>query len=823
MSELDYFRPHSPWLWHWEESGEIVTWGSGPVITFHPELAVVLERLRPLRLPRFGAIVLLLAACRESWGEAGAGRQSLVEFLWHFHEANAAFQAADEVIRGLDNVHALRDQLTWPARKAELAALVFEEAEYRQSRVDTEAILQQFSDGLLESHVSPRPEPSFEHLVADFFCLRSGLRKLNAETLCQRLATGLDQGVNAAELDLPPGEAIRVLLRDLAEDDQLGGVLRLARQLSAAVQLPRSLHVPEENSLGGVSDIANRGELDQLLLSELVHDDLTLAVRVALNEALYLRYEAAARPRDRQRLVLLDVGLRMWGLPRVYATAVGLAVAAQADAHTTVATFRAVQDGIEPIDFTTARGLTAQLAALDHNAHPGKALPAFVERAKAFRAEATDLLLITTDAVLGDQEFQQALAAQVCGPWHVATVNRGGEFQLTQRSAHGAKPLRSAKLDLDQILSRPPHPVTRPLAELDDSDLPAIFGAQPFPLRLSVPVRVENSWLVHPHGVLTLAPDGRLLLWDIPQRGARELLVGLPPGRIQTGPLWSDGEEITLVLGKRSRRGLYVLRFSFATRDYVLRRLELSADSPQAVAVMPSEIAVLYQRGCDVLSPITGELLATHRDRETLQVRTLALIKRLVAANKSRRDKQRPQIVDSEGALQISFDPDDTWVEADLFAIARPRQLRSRFRGILVDEQRRLVLVSPRESYWPMQFDGRHRAITLPSTPLRSRPQGDVVPFHLLDDSGQRRFELSLAQWPDQSRAVLDSRGLLHLRSSDRSLPECTIVLDERETAGWTSDGRYWGPRYFLPEGATPTLAHIIWSEVLKPFITRLP
>ena len=72
-----------------------------------------------------------------------------------------------------------------------------------------------------------------------------------------------------------------------------------ARQLMAAVTLPRRLADPEEIAMGGVSDISNRGPLDRLLLTELVHDDLTLAVRVSSNEALYLRRESP--PRDAWR------------------------------------------------------------------------------------------------------------------------------------------------------------------------------------------------------------------------------------------------------------------------------------------------------------------------------------------------------------------------------------------------------------------------------------------------------------------------------------------------------------------------------------------
>ena len=70
--------------------------------------------------------------------------------------------------------------------------------------------------------------------------------------------------------------------------------------------------------------------MDRLLLSELAHDDLTLAVRIAMNEALYLRRETPPSNPPKHRAVLLDSGIRLWGVPRVFATAVGMALAAAA-------------------------------------------------------------------------------------------------------------------------------------------------------------------------------------------------------------------------------------------------------------------------------------------------------------------------------------------------------------------------------------------------------------------------------------------------------------------------------------------------------------
>ncbi len=65
------------------------------------------------------------------------------------------------------------------------------------------------------------------------------------------------------------------------------------------------------------------------------------------------------------------------------------------------------------------------------------------------------------------------------------------------------------------------------------------------------------------------------------------------------------------------------------------------------------------------------------------------------------------------------------------------------------------------------------------------------------DDHPQavRSYRLTQACWPNGASATLDGRGLLHLRAADKSLPECTLVLCERELAAWTSDGEMYGRR----------------------------
>ncbi len=82
-------------------------------------------------------------------------------------------------------------------------------------------------------------------------------------------------------------------------------------------------------------------------------------------------------------------------------------------------------------------------------------------------------------------------------------------------------------------------------------------------------------------------------------------------------------------------------------------------------------------------------------------------------------------------------------------------------------------------------------------------------------------YRLRLATWSDGSRAWTDSRGLLHLKSSDPAIPELTFVLHEADMAGWASDGRIWGDRYFVGDRANVSAGEI-YHKILVPFLARL-
>src|SRR5262249_40561635 len=114
------------------------------------------------------------------------------------------------------------------------------------------------------------------------------------------------------------------------------------------------------------------------------------------------------------------------------------------------------------------------------------------------------------------------------------TVARDGRLQLIQRSGKGSKLTRSAKLNVDELFQKPPRvPSVDPH---HDRSLPAIFSVRPFPLLLSHPLVPANSWHVEGVGILSVAFEGRLLLWEDDKRGARQIADGLPQPRL----CWAD-------------------------------------------------------------------------------------------------------------------------------------------------------------------------------------------------------------------------------------------------------------------------------------------
>ncbi len=929
--------PTTNWFWRWDEGGRVLVWQDGQTIAFREELIAVLQPHVYRGLPPLDCIVLMLAATRDNW----ASTKSLVA-SWGL---TAAASPEPDILELLDRVNSLPDARRKPTEsKVELSSLVFEKFAKRLSAQDSAAVLEALTKGptaeLIEARWTSAQIDQVSRTVSAGF--RKGLSKVDAESLSLRSRTGLDQLPEPVTEDLMPSTRARNLISSLQDDHELGGLARVARQLMATVHLPQKVSEIQELPLGGVSDLTNRGDLDRLLVSELAHDDLTLAVRLALNEALFLRRESPPKSPPTQQSLLIDSGIRMWGVPRVFAAAVGLALTAVSGKQTHVSSFRPSGGDIVPIDLSTHQGLIEHLEALEPDPHPGAALEAFLQTSLADQ-EPVDCVVVTGEDVLADGDFQRELAQLPATTLFIATVSRHGRFRLELRGPRRRHQVREAQLDLEKLFTPPPRPVSSLVDKALSSVFPAIMFVKPFPLRLLIneaPL-ARRGWTVGNDRQIALTRDGRLLYWDRRDQGGiqiaehishrrqrvwstswddprrsqvvfaasrpnRLLLVtidleqpGYEPVELELDGRslshvdhvsWHGGAvfvflstpQVVLVYDRSGGRKLQEIRLPDGcyspvpqvTAGRFVRRSQsgvlpdewyaLAFDGSQARwekvthvpgAALPRLIALFDWHGHDGPMGISanGDLLNTTTGEWThlqtplwdgIEISNISgsgdrLIvksprKAFPASSPEAHFNYRSPVIETGTGRVTTVAPWEAIEGLDFYQPwPRPRYdpniLRTSFKIILVDENKDLALVSRGGHLWRMTCkDGTdrlhlyHRQTGDAGNPNRCdcaqwQSHTSLRTSDRVSEHPQKSYKLRVATWPDGSRAFFDSRGLLHLASSNRDIPVTTIVLYQADLAGWSADGRMWGSDFFTG-GRSNASGRTIYQDILQPF-----
>lgn len=873
---IEYLRSPPDAPWKWEEDGRVLAWSDGTTVLFREELNLIVERLAPHGLPPFPALVVLLAACRgkipdpSAPAEAGDGRGQLLLAL----HSRRHQQAAEELKR----ISRLPPELIGRAPgQAVLAGAVFERAK-RLSAADSDAVMRGWQEAWGDTLNTLPVDAAPLGLAASVLLVGEGLRRHSAESLQLRLRTGLDAlPVAMPEIELPREERMRRLLDALGADHEQAGLALVIRDLMAALRLPRILTQADETAAEGVSDIGNRGPLDRLVLSELAYDDLTLATRVALNEALYLRREPPAQRPQRSLAVLLDAGLRMWGVPRVLGVAGALALISRHPSGCAALSWTARGRAIEPVDLLTAKGLEAQLAVLSTDLHPGASLPA-LQTALTDHPE-VDAVIVTHRDALADAAFQAQLAQAKFARGFLLLVERDGLVQLHPLPWGAPRPLAEARVDIEKLFPRPKQkPAAVPLLDAQAAnEFPAIFRERPFPLLLPVRGKMERSMVVGSTGGVCVTTDGRLLHWTDRASGARQLATDLPGGR--TCWLGVTGARQAVVLKGRAGDGRgsvtiaemdqagasepRITRFSgphhprtaCLDRDVLLVVLhtrvvavELTSGEVLVETLIPAGMRWVNGRyfvGADGLyfiswggtgtkwtTAVSGRQLkpydvVTAFDRDGIGAWVLTREGKLFGPSGAEAMNFGFSLCDAriwpdgEQLLIRRVGAKAEWYTVNLKTkavyftgtpnlsdfgppvVASTRNLQSNFTGIWAAPGQPLALRTKHGRWTEIVFS---KADGFEWRPVEGgkKADGEVQPFSAIMTPARLGCRLQLARWPGGSRAWLDNRGLLHLKSPDSGTPEITLVLvSQLALAGWTSDGHCCGPDFFTEGKAT--------------------
>jgi hypothetical protein len=575
------------------------------------------------------------------------------------------------------------------------------------------------------------------------------------------------------------------LLEQLAIDPQTSGLANLTQRLIAALKIPMQARTSIDQSFGGVSDITNRGNFDRLLLSELAHDDLVLMARLANNEALYLRREELPSNDTRQRLIVIDTSIKMWGTPRLFAIATALACRINNKERARISTFALQGNEYSEIALLTKADIIGALAELSPALHSAGGLAAFAKEHPLHKGQ--EYFLITDEQLFYKPAFQAAFAHLRNAHGFLITVSRSGQLQLFKYTTGNRRLLLNITLDLPELLSK-----TKQLIENKKTartGLPAFLDITPAPLYFpSGKIRPEKEYMFEAtNSVINITQDQRLLYWPDRSSGARELLSFITPARYYFGQI---------------RKMIYILmHIESAAMITTFRMLKIDTDTLEIITTdykhdvrMDMPYKVEFHHELFILDSLNTTHFFNPTNNRTWSTPTADAIK---------------AGLNLTSYANFSFKEAKRYINNGYSVLNNILKIYVEGKYLMLDN-RTLIL----------DYNSNSLSIKRPV------PNGKKESFSFAEKPTpvtikDAEYKLDKFSWDNGCEAFLDSRGLLHLRCPDK--PEVTIVLIlNRSVACWASDGTVCGSPYFIGNNPKTIPVRNFYDKYIQSFIDAL-
>lgn len=567
VSLPDYLRPPCEDVWRWEENGDLIVWCSNPnayegmiesTAAFNPQLRSLLTSLNEhvAGLPPLSAVLMVLGACQDSWTPessesrvaqlSGAAKKWLR--LYNGSGPSSRLAAWLDSIRQLPKE--MRSDVDW-----HLAILTYGLQDARDflleaSGIEAADVLACVSVEAVDRAVNWSESASVVNSVAR---ARRALETLvhmsnsviEADAIRAWRRTQIGSLPNSQPPEIPVSDPIRRSLKELIDHQRWGGIAQIAVDAASVLSLPRRPSDPEVLPMGGVSDVTNRGEPERLLMTELAQEPIVMLARIACGQALYLRRETPPGPSPKYRPLLVEAGIRTWGVIRTKIAAMALAIAAAEEqrGETTVRVMTVAGRHCLDEDLTNPAGIVAFLERLYSDEHPGDAITNWLARVDEEEEPFADPILIVSAATDRDQRFRRCLDPMPSG-YLVARVERDENVTLLRRTPLGDEAVQS-------LAVKPPVMAQPARVPTDHGiDSPILFlGLRPCPLRFTD--HLDGSWVkaTGKPGLLTVTRDRRLLWFDKEGCGAIELIERMPSHHVLADEI--AGDRAALVVGRR--------------------------------------------------------------------------------------------------------------------------------------------------------------------------------------------------------------------------------------------------------------------------------
>ena len=790
-----YFLAPQNYFWKWADFGKVAEWKDGATICYTEDLIAIIRSLNDSGVPSMGVLLLILAACNDSWQKNNGGPGIIYGLLMVLPQETAMEDEKmhvyiEDAFKGLNLIAQLPSHLRKDHARSHLIQEIISNEFIEINSGDAIGITDEVATFSIRGRIFMQsqhtPAITRKSFLGDLLCLAQIAKKYpDAQHLERKLRTNLPAIPLPAPIEIPEEKKQGDLLQQLLEEPRTTHISRLAKKMLAALHIPMHLQSSGGASYGGVSDITNRGSFDKLLLSELAADNTLLLTRLVHNEALYLRREEPPNNPKTRRLILLDTTIKLWGTPRVFAVSAAIACTQKLRPNETVEAYTLGGTKFAETNLATTEGVLKTLEGLDAALHCTTALSACV--AEAGSAGQNDTIFITGEEMITEPAFQKWLVSAGDALDFIITVNGSGELHFSSVSAGRLKQLSRAKIDLEEVLIEKATQVKKSITTLNE--LPAFLREKFAPLLFPVIGTLPSYPTYSPTlGVAIVMEDRRLFYWVQTAKAAQELISHIGSG--------------DCYLGFGKTEVLYALLDSVDSGiqdDLQLYTIHLKTGTV-------SSTTITIRREMKDYAVFTDECFYFKID--PLPNHAVAIVN-CKYASVSYSNYERSGFAFGRGVNTVHPVRD---------LVNQKYNIVRRITKVFIDTFNQICL--------------GEKFICAPSTHSNhiSLYQGASTPVNVAQKIAERLaltdnpgIFFSQFMWGDGSILVVDGRGFLHLRSSDEDLPEVTIVsIQGKSTTCWAADGTVCGNPHFYRDAIKIISVQHFYSKYITPFIQTI-
>jgi ribosomal protein L7/L12 len=354
-----YFTQYEEAFWEYADNDTLICLKNGYTIVYVEDLKAIVASISHQGLPPFSSLLLALTALSE---RADDNLKWLASFLEE-DMTNIEFKPND-VIQFLEHLSKLDKIYKNGNGKKTLLGLIFKGC---------------------HGHLALNRSALIGRMCADksyFFSTRT-TSKIEAKSVGRKNYRSLA----ILQRKFPSTESIETQLSKIPmleeaieiEVDENGGFIDqliaeeetrkiglLVHRISSGLRIPMHSTEADDQKMGGVSDLTNKGNFDRLLLSEYANDDLTFLMRLANNETLFLSKESPPTSSIKRRVYLMDVSLHSWGTPKTISFATMVAMSKHPKNNLASLAYT-VGENILPINLDSTKGFFKSLFHVDVN------------------------------------------------------------------------------------------------------------------------------------------------------------------------------------------------------------------------------------------------------------------------------------------------------------------------------------------------------------------------------------------------------------------------------------------------------------------------